>query len=378
VRKKLLLTFAGLTFLAALAVGAAGWYFAGVIGADGLRVEYEPDPYTVEVVEVRSGTIVLRDIPPGDAADNLRHAANWGIEAETGYGRLAAIIAEDGATVERTFELLTGAIAAGDQANLSRAAFPQDPLTAHGIAYEEVDLEGELGALPAWFVPGDSDTWAIFVHGRRGTRTEALRLLPVFADLGFPSLVITYRNDDGIARDPSGMDRYGQTEWLDLETAVEYALANGAEDVVLVGYSMGGALVANFLYQSEFSDRVTAAVLDAPMLDFGRTVDLGAEERSVPGIITWTAKRLTTLRYDVDWSAVNYLGRVDDLDVPVLLFHGDEDTRVPKSTSDDFAAARPDIVQYEEFPGAQHVGAWNVDRPRYEAAVTTFLAETLR
>jgi hypothetical protein len=347
-------------------------------GADGLRVEYEPDPSTVEVVELTSGTIVLRDIPPGDAADNLRHASNWGIEAEGGYGRLAAIVADNGDTVERAFELLNGVIVAGDQTNLSRSVFPHDPLTAHGITYEEITLEGELGPLPTWLVPGDSDTWAIFVHGRRGTRTEALRLLPVFADLGFPSLVITYRNDEGLARDPSGMDRYGQTEWRDLETAVEHALANGAEDVVLVGYSMGGAMVVNFLYESELGDRVTAVVLDAPMLDFGRTVDLGAEERGVPGIITWTAKRLTTLRYGVDWSALNYLSGVDDLAVPVLLFHGDEDTRVPQGISDDFFAARPDIVQYEEFPGAQHVGSWNVDQARYEETARAFLARTLR
>ena len=71
---------------------------------------------------------------------------------------------------------------------------------------------------------------------------------------------------------------------------------------------------------------------------------------------------------------MDYLERVEALSVPVLLFHGSEDTRVPVWLSARLAEARPDLVEYEVFDGAIHVGSWNQDRERYEQAVRRFLA----
>ena len=47
---------------------------------------------------------------------------------------------------------------------------------------------------------------------------------------------------------------------------------------------------------------------------------------------------------------------VEALSVPVLLFHGSDDTRVPVWLSDRLAEARPDIVQYVAFDGAHTRG----------------------
>ena len=70
---------------------------------------------------------------------------------------------------------------------------------------------------------------------------------------------------------------------------------------------------------------------------------------------------------------MDYLERVETLSVPVLLFHGSDDARVPVWLSARLAAARLDIVQYVVFDGAIHVGSWNQDRERYEQAVRRFL-----
>src|SRR5262249_39020921 len=68
-----------------------------------------------------------------------------------------------------------------------------------GLDFDQVTVAGELGAMPAWFVPPTtataSTTWIIAVHGRRGTMTEPLRILPTLAASGHPTLVISYRND---------------------------------------------------------------------------------------------------------------------------------------------------------------------------------------
>ena len=209
-------------------------------------------------------------------------------------------------------------------------------------------------------------------------------MLPAVMGMGLPSLIITYRNDVGLAEDPSGLYLFGQTEWQDLEGAVLYTLGQGAEDVVLVGYSMGGAIVTSFLYQSPMAKEVKAVILDSPMLEFGATVDHGTSQRGVPvlgvpipGAITGIAKALTSLRFGVDFENLDYLSRADQLTAPVLLFHGDPDETVPVTTSNALAEARPNLVRYINSAGASHVRSWNTARTAYQASVESFLRDIL-
>jgi pimeloyl-ACP methyl ester carboxylesterase len=87
------------------------------------------------------------------------------------------------------------------------------------------------------------------------------------------------------------------------------------------------------------------------------------------------AKTFAAIRFDVDWDALDYVSRADEFDLPILLFHGDEDRTVPIESSEAFAEARPDIVQYVPFAGSSHVGGWNRDREKYESAVSSFLSQ---
>ena len=59
----------------------------------------------------------------------------------------------------------------------------------------------------------------------------------------------------------------GVTEWADIEAAIDYALAHGAKDVVLFGYSMGGAIALQAADRSRLRKRILALVLDAPMIN---------------------------------------------------------------------------------------------------------------
>lgn len=269
----------------------------------------------------------------------------------------------------------------GDLADLDVNAYPEDPLRAHGIEFADVSYRSDLGVNPAWLMEGTGSTWVLLVHGSGLTRRDALRPLPLIVEAGFQALVITYRNHPEAPADPSGRLHYGLTEWRDLEAAVEYVLAEGAEDVVLIGYSMGGGVVASFLYDSPLAERVRGVVLDAPMLDLGAAVDLGAENRSLPLIglpipdtLTATAKWIAGVRYDLEWGRLDYLDEANGIDVPILLFHGAEDDIVPVETSDALAELRPGLVTYHRVDDAKHLESWNLDRSRYEQLLIDFLA----
>jgi pimeloyl-ACP methyl ester carboxylesterase len=352
----------------------ASWYFSSVVHTGLLKPDYSPDELNLLVVSLEGNRIVLTE-RPGEDVISLGDNELWGLEGESGYGQVGDVLAVDSDEVTREFELLSGTLAAGDHARLDSFAFRGDPLSARGLDFRPVSVPSPLGPLPSWKLDGATETWVIFVHGWRAEREEVLRILPAVASLGLHSLVITYRNDEGAPANDDGLIRWGATEWQDLEAAVEYAEAAGAESVVLYGYSMGGGIVMRFLQDSDRAGIVTAAVLDAPVLDFGALVDFQAERRNIPGIIVGLAKRLSTWRFDVDWNAMDHLEQVDRVHVPILLFHGDEDDRAPIATSERLAEERPDIVTFVVGRGAGHVRNWNIGPEAYEEQVKAFLAK---
>ena len=118
-----------------------------------------------------------------------------------------------------------------------------DPTDA-GVLATDVHVPLTAGPAPAWLVEGDqhADTWAILIHGRGATRLETLRGLKPLSELGLTVLSMSYRNDGEGPEVNNGRYGLGATEWHDVDAAIGYALRLGARDVVLVGWSMGGAI----------------------------------------------------------------------------------------------------------------------------------------
>ena len=336
-------------------------------------LEHDDPEFDLKVLTVGDGQVTLGLTPDTEDEGDWRRNGLWGLERKAGYDQVGSILEVTDEYVVRELILIGDGPKIGDMARLDSFAFPGDPDHTLGIPFEEVHFSSPLGDFPAWLIRGSAEFWAIFVHGRGADRREALRILPTLTDAGLTSLIITYRNDEDSPMDPTGFYGYGQTEWIDLEAATKFAISNGAQDIVLVGYSMGGAIVASFLYESSLAERVRGAILDAPMLDFGATVDLGAQEKGYPGLLSTVAKAFTGIRFDVDWDALDYLQRADELAVPILLFHGDDDDTVPVETSDALAKDRPDLVRYVRVADTGHVNSWNANRAAYEQAVDEFL-----
>ncbi|MBI4198396.1 MAG: alpha/beta fold hydrolase [Chloroflexi bacterium] len=377
--RRILIAIVALVVIGVVAgVGAGGWYLSDILKRDALMPDHKPSDLDMQVVRVSDGQVTLRVTPATGETAPWNHEGVWGVRWDGGYGQVGAISQLNEGQVVREFKTFVGELRPGVMARLEGYAFPGEPMTTFGIPFREVQYTLSLGEFTAWYVEGKGSTWVIFVHGRNAELREGLRILPTLVDMGYPTLLITYRNDEGAPPNPDGLLRYGQTEWQDLEGAVRYALQHGAQDVVLVGISMGGAIVANFLYQSDQAASVRGVILDAPMVNFNSTIDLGVERRGYPVIVAGIAKGMSQFRFGVQWRKLDYLKDAERLKAPVLLFHGDADETVPVATSDALAKARQDIVRYVRVPGALHVGSWNRDPAAYEAAVRTFLGDVGR
>ena len=353
-----------LVLVVTVSVGAAAWYASGQL----LEIRRAATHYDVQILRLGRGTVTLQ------RTEKTALKGIWGLEGDGGYAQVGRIVSVGRSQVTREFRLLQGNFEVGQRVAVDPWAFPGDPAQAIGIPFSDVEVPSELGQLPAWYVSGPRDTWVIFVHGRDASRREALRMLKPVVDLGFPSLVITYRNDLEAPRSPDALYHLGETEWKDADSAASYALDHGAEHLVMVGFSMGGAIVSEFLHRSAHVSSVVGVVFDAPVLDWGATVNLVGRDHGVPGPLMSLTKSIFSMRFEARWRELNEMEGGARLLEPVLLFHGTADTTVPVETSDALAAARPDLVTYVRVGGAGHVEAWNLAPARYEPAVRGFLS----
>jgi fermentation-respiration switch protein FrsA (DUF1100 family) len=256
-----------------------------------------------------------------------------------------------------------------------------DPGQTFGFAYEDVEIDGELGPLPAWIVPGEggnADYWLVYAHGIAGRRESGYKAVSVAHPLGINSLLFSYRNDDGAPASPEGAYGFGLTEWRDLEAAVKLAEARGARRIILAGDSMGGAIIGEFLKNSQQVRWVVAAALDSPALDV-RAVVRGLAGRiglPLPGAVAWVARQVLPWRLDLDIS--------DAVTLPVLasgprhlfVVHGTADEVVPVSVSDELDERRSSGMTYLRT-GAGHVQSWQEDPERYRAALDEFLRQVV-
>lgn len=370
--------------VAAILFVAGGFYYSGEIRDGALEPSDSYDHDYELAISATSGSNV--SITDSGSDDGIGEPGVEGIGWDGGYVTTSELISSTEAeSGDRTDvrSMVEGGVApaVGTPARLDSYAYPGDPEQAFGIPFETVRYTSDIDTFPAWFIDGSSSTWAIIVHGKGADLTESLRVIPILHALNFPILVVHYRNDPGTTKDPSGYYQYGTTEWIDLDAAVRYAEDNGSKEHMLVGYSMGGAIVTSYLTQSPLRNRTRLAILDSPVLDLEATVDFQASNSSLPVIGTAIPDQLSTFakwiagwRFDIDWEAKDYLARTGQLHVPMLIFHGSQDMSVPIATSKRMQQLRPDIVTLVET-NASHVRSWNVSPEAYKTAILGFLTE---
>jgi uncharacterized protein len=351
--------------LLALAAGAAlAWHFSSTV----LVPDRSDWPADATVDGLGPGRIVL-----SRSADTLRPGV-YGLLWQGGHAILGEAIRSDAESVTRRLRRVDGYyLRPGMKVALDTDVYAGNPRQALGLPLSTVKVPGELGPMPAWLIPGRSRTWAIVVHGLNGDQQAGLRIAPVLHRAGLPAMLISYREDLGAPPSPDGLHHMGQTEWRDLEAAVRYALRHGARRVLLAGYSMGGAIVAQFMQHSPLAGRAAGLLLDAPVLDWKSTLEYNARQMGLPSLLAVPVEGAIDVRIDPDWEGLDASRHPQAFRLPVLLFHGAEDGTVPISDSEEFARELPGRITFYRVPRADHTESWNVDPRLYDRRLTAFL-----
>lgn len=253
-----------------------------------------------------------------------------------------------------------------------------------GLAVRRVSLPLPGGVSWAWLfepsVPA-SGKWAVHVHGRGALPEETLRGVQVSAELGYRSLVIAYRNDPGAPQGHRSRYGLGLSEWRDVDAAIGWAIAQGAEEVSLFGWSMGATAVILAAGLGMNSSKVTSMVLDSPALDWRGILMQQARLARLPRAVARLAMVLlrcglvaggveNARHTDLGSLTPRTLGRM--IRVPTLIHASPDDTFVPWDGAIALAQMRSRLVRFRVASG-EHVKLWNVDAHRWEAETASFL-----
>ncbi|MFJ3310209.1 alpha/beta hydrolase family protein [Streptomyces sp. NPDC086549] len=359
---------------AVLAAGAVG-VAAGRIASDAALKAPPGRPLPTEPRLTVHGTAAGRITLTRDLA-SLR-PGTYGLSGDGSHAVVGPVLesAEHtaDAVVRRLDRVTHGTLQSGDKVWLTPNVYIGNPGTALGLDHADIDVPGEFGALPAWFVPGYRDTWVITVHGLGTTREHPLNVMGFLHHRRLPVLDLAYRGDLGAPRPPDGLNHLGETEWRDLDAAVRYAVRYGARRVVLYGWSTGATMALRAALHSSVRDRVAGLVLDSPVLSWEATLRALATARHTPEALLPLAVRAAQGRAGLHTDHVAETADPALLRVPTLIIHGPDDEVAPWAHSRRLAALRPDRVALHTVPHAPHGAMWNADPKEYEERLRRFL-----
>ncbi|QBD75497.1 alpha/beta fold hydrolase [Ktedonosporobacter rubrisoli] len=352
-----------LLLLCILCLGLTAW-----LASTGLRVKAARPPVLLPVLAVAPETVTLPRLPK-TSVDGIS-----GLAWQDNFAVLGEVVALEAQSVTRRIIQASQLPEPGSQVRWNKFVYHGDPQSALGLTFEEVRVPGPLGELAAWQLAGQRETWLVLVHGFHATREEALRALPTIARQGFPALVLSYRNDPGAPCSPDQLYHLGDTEWQDVEAGVRYALAQGARDVIVFGWSMGGSIVETFLHRSAYAAQVRAVILDSPILNWQRVLQAQLSLLHLPRWLGSILRMMVEWRAQISFAKLNYEHpSANEREIPTLLLHSTADALVPVTSSDIFARTHSTCVTYRRMEEAEHTLLWNLDPQAYENDLAAFL-----
>ena len=366
----------GIRVAAVAAAAGVGWTIARRLTAPVSPRRFDLTVHGIE--QDNDGDLIVLDRTDQTTADGIYNLwfehGGWAQLSEDVLDRGSALVAR------RTTRRAPGlAPEAGDRTSWSGIyyATPRDA----GLDARDIVITTPGGRCPAWRIDGDLSTWAIHIHGLGSTRAGTLRGVLAATELGYNSLVVSYRNTAEGPRVGTGRSTLGDTETPDVDEAIGYAVRRGARQIVLFGWSMGAAVALQIADHPRHQGLIAALVLDSPVLNWTEVIKTNCARSGLPAAaghlaIPWLTlhplARAVGLPGRISLRSFDWSARAADLSTPTLILHGTQDDSVPIRLSQTLRDARPDLIELETFD-AGHTLCWNTDPGRWQRSVTTAL-----
>ena len=228
-------------------------------------------------------------------------------------------------------------------------------VSAQPIAFETptfhplIDSE-ETIQIQGWFIPGEmANRTVIILHGLGAARHHMLKFGLPLQQAGYNLVLIDLRSHG-----ESGGEffTYGYHEWQDvvgLLDWLEQEVPEAVQEVTLIGVSVGGAIA---IPATAHDARIDRLITISTFADLGLTIKAqtpllpdGWRERAI-------AKAERLAQFEVNATAPSQ--SIQDVDVPVLIIHGDADGYIPFVNGQDLYKAANHPKQFYSMMGADH------------------------
>lgn len=236
-----------------------------------------------------------------------------------------------------------------------------------GLLHDEIWIQtgpNPQARLHGWWLPVSGDAAApalLYLHGNAGNiSTNLTRAAWMRSSLGVSVLLIDYRGY-GLSSGPFPSE---QRLYNDARAAWEF-LRQGkglaAADIAIYGHSIGGAVAIDLAVQVPDGLGLIVENSFTSMADMAHRAGYG---RWVP--VDW----VLTQRFDSR-------RKLAQLDMPLLLIHGEADQTIPVQMGRELYAIAPDPKQLWLVPQADHNNLVEVAGPAYADRLTEFLTSAM-
>lgn len=258
-----------------------------------------------------------------------------------------------------------------------------DHPTDYGLEYEDVEFASRKGdvTLYGWYLPSVEDgASVILVHGINSTRSGdgATQIALHLVASGFNVLLFDIR-----AHGSSGGDRVtgGINEAQDVLGAYDYLVATGAtpDRIGVLGMSMGAG--TSVLAVAD-EPAIRGLVADSPYARISQLVAFEIGRKTpIPGWIAPMfvpgASAIADMIFDIDLGKLVPEEAVESIGFPILVIHGDADTRIPTDHGlRVYEAAYPGSEMWV-VPGVGHLDTFKTYPEDYVDRVVPYFKDRL-
>lgn len=256
-----------------------------------------------------------------------------------------------------------------------------NPMEAKNLAYEDVNFPSASGltSVHGWYIPAaaQSARTIVFSHGYGANREETwvpmYELANLLNRLDYNVLLFDYGYASKLDRAPA---TGGREEAQQLLAAINYAHTQGAEQIVVWGFSMGAGTALQAALQTDLID---AMILDSTFLADPDTLFANVKHfvnlpkyPSLPLIKAmlplWTGTSFGQLQTDQV--------RQTAYTMPIYMMHGTDDDKAPVQMAEAVAALQTHPLSGEWIvPGGRHELLFQVHPKEYIQRAAAFLSQ---
>jgi len=225
--------------------------------------------------------------------------------------------------------------------------------------------------------PNPTKNTIILIHEFSGSRYTALKYLDIYIDKGFNVLIYDSRNH---GRSGGTNITFGFSEKYDLDRWVTFISNKNKGGIIGVhGIDLGASAALLHSSLNEYSKQVSFYISDSSFSNLKQVLTLKLKETykinnplAVEFILFYT-ERVNKLNNQYTFKEASPINYVKDVTTPILFIHGENDTNIPKSMSEDLYNLKRTSKSIYIAPKAEHITSFQSNEEVYKDKVYKFI-----